>query len=183
MTSEQGKLLLEIAREEIERAFGELLARPTDEPWLHERRATFVTLRQGKELRGCIGSTEPRTSLLEDLQKNARLAAFRDPRFPPLAKNELAQINIEVSVLSPLEPIECLDEKGALEKLRPKIDGVVFEHGVSKSTFLPQVWEDLIEPQEFLAQLKIKAGLTRDFWSQNVKLYRYTVHKWGERDF
>ncbi len=107
-------------------------------------------------------------------------AAFHDPRFPPLTAPELDQTNIEVSVLSSAEPLVFGSEIEALAQLRPGIDGVVFEFGTRRSTFLPQVWEQLPEADLFLAHLKEKAGFSRNFWADGVRLSRYTVNKWKE---
>jgi AmmeMemoRadiSam system protein A len=107
-------------------------------------------------------------------------AALHDDRFAPLQANELPMTRVEVSLVSPLEPMTFRDEAEALAQLRPGVDGVVFESGLRRSTFLPQVWENLPEPREFLAQLKRKAGTAENFWADDVKLSRYTVRKFVE---
>jgi AmmeMemoRadiSam system protein A len=112
--------------------------------------------------------------------ENASAAAFRDPRFPPLTPEELVHTRIEVSLLSPLEPIGFVDERDALARLCPGTDGVVLECGGRRGTFLPQVWNSLPEPAAFLAELKRKAGLPADFWDSSLRLYRYRVEKWSE---
>jgi AmmeMemoRadiSam system protein A len=131
-------------------------------------------------LRGCIGTLKAHRPLLEDVKANARNAAFRDPRFKPLSTAELDRTTVAISVLSALETLTARDEEEALALLRPGIDGVVFEYGHHRSTYLPQVWEDLPDPHEFLATLRQKAGLPPDFWDAEVKLARYTVSKWSE---
>jgi AmmeMemoRadiSam system protein A len=120
--------------------------------------------------------------LLEDLRGNAKAAAFLDPRFEPLTQTEFATTIVEVSVLSPAEPIEVQSEADALAKIRPGIDGLILKHGERQSTFLPQVWENIREPAEFLRQLKMKAGLDASFWAPDVRLWRYTVIKYREQD-
>ncbi len=179
---EQGRILLPIARAAIAHALG--ISQTADEsaPWLAERGACFVTLTQGGNLRGCIGTLEAHRSLLTDLKNNAVSAALRDPRFSPLSKEELGITNIEISLLSPTKPLTFTGETDALAQLRPGIDGVVFEYDGYRSTFLPQVWEQLPSPQEFMAHLKRKAGLPDDFWESGVKLSRYTVTKWREEE-
>lgn len=142
--------------------------------------ATFVTLTQAGRLRGCIGSLEAHRSLAEDVAANARAAAFRDPRFPPLGSAELPSTRVEVSLLSPPSAIVFHDEADACARLRPGIDGVILEYGNHRATFLPQVWEDLPSPADFLAHLKRKAGLPADFWSPDIRLHRYEVRKWKE---
>ena len=148
--------------------------------WLSEPGATFVTLTQHGQLRGCTGSLKALRPLAQDVCQNALAAAFHDARFPPLTPTELATIRIEVSLLSPQQPIRFNGEADALSQMRPGIDGIVFECGTCRSTFLPQVWEHLPQPVRFLAELKRKAGLAENFWSPEVKLHRYTVVKWEE---
>jgi AmmeMemoRadiSam system protein A len=178
----KGKTLLPIARASIADALGEKLIADENAIWLQDRAACFVTLTQEGELRGCIGTLEAHRSLLEDVKANARSAAFHDPRFSPLKKKELDYTEIEVSLLSPTQAMEFTTEQEALAQLRPGIDGVVFEFGRYRSTFLPQVWEQLPDRIEFMAHLKHKAGLQPDFWADQVRLYRYSVNKWRERD-
>ncbi len=186
--NEQGKILLQIARAAISRALhvpGGVSAAEVDEkmPWLSNPGATFVTLTQWGELRGCIGSLQACDPLIEDVSNNAVSAALYDPRFAPLAADELVTVSLEVSLLSELQPLGFTSEADALAQLRPDIDGVVFEYGPYRSTFLPQVWESLPQPQQFLARLKSKARLSEDFWAEDVKLSRYTVSKWREMDY
>lgn len=154
-----------------------LLALPD---WLREPGAVFVTLHLGGALRGCIGSLAACRPLLDDLLGNATSAAFGDPRFPPLARPELAQVSVEVSELGPLEPLAAMSEEEARAALRPRQDGVVLEHGGHRGTFLPQVWAQIPQPVEFLRQLKRKAGLAPDFWSADLRLSRYSVAEHAE---
>lgn len=177
---EKGATLLKLARAEIASKLGQPGAASTQSDWLAEPGATFVTLTRHGELRGCIGTLEAHRPLGVDVRENAVAAAFRDPRFMPLSRTEFDEIRVEVSLLSPTEPLAVDDEVAALAALRPHVDGVVFEYGHYRSTFLPQVWEQLPEPAEFLAHLKRKAGLPVDFWAEQVKLSRYTVSKWKE---
>lgn len=183
MDTEAGRTLVALARAAIARRLGENATAPaTDADWLRASGATFVTLMREGRLRGCIGTLEARRPLAEDVAENAVAAAFSDPRFAPLTRDELADTEIEVSLLSAAEPLPVDDETAVLAQLRPGIDGVIFEYGHHRSTFLPQVWEQLTDPEEFMAQLKYKAGLPPDFWSNDVKLARYTVSKWREAD-
>ena len=145
------------------------------------RSACFVTLTKNGQLRGCIGSIEACRSLLDDVKNNAKAAAFKDTRFSPLTAEELGCIEIEVSLLSPVSALKFSNEDEALAQLQPGIDGVVFECGHYRSTFLPQVWQQLPDINDFMAHLKHKAGLDTDFWADEVKLYRYAVSKWKER--
>lgn len=180
MSTDQGKALLAIARATISGALGKPMQADESAPWLQEPGATFVTLTQQGQLRGCIGSLESHRSLLADIKANALAAALRDPRFPPLGADELDRTRVEVSLLSPLSPIAFSSEQDALAQLRPLEDGIVFEYGPYRATFLPQVWEQLPQPAEFMAHLKHKAGLSPDFWDKDVRLFRYTVSKWKE---
>ena len=178
---ELGASLLTLARNAIAARFG-LPPAPVavDRPELAKMGATFVTLTQRGELRGCIGSLEAWRPLGQDVQENARAAAFRDPRFEPLSVDELPITRVEVSLLSAAEPIHFRDEADALAQLRPNIDGVIFSAGNRRSTFLPQVWEQLPDPADFMARLEQKAGLPANYWGPDVRLERYTVQKWKE---
>lgn len=180
MDTERGKILLPIARAAISCALK--VPRTADEtaPWLSEHGACFVTLTQHGELRGCIGSLQAHRPLLDDVKNNAVSAALRDPRFMPLSAAELDITKVEISLLSPPQAMAFQNEADALAQLCPNVDGVVFQYGSYRSTFLPQVWEQLPQPQQFMAHLKNKAGLPADFWSPEVKLSRYTVEKWKE---
>ena len=173
----RGARLIGLAREAIERGPSPLEPSSWPEPWLAAPGATFVTLKLAGELRGCIGSLEARRALGEDVTHNARAAAYRDPRFPPVVAAERAHLQIEVSLLSPAFPLAVASEGEALRLLRPGVDGVVLEFGELRSTFLPQVWESLPDPRDFLAELKRKAGLPRVFWDASIRLSRYTVEK------
>ncbi|HEX9942608.1 MAG TPA: AmmeMemoRadiSam system protein A [Thermoanaerobaculia bacterium] len=179
-TGERGRLLLRIARESVAEALGLRAPGLYDEPWLREPGATFVTLRRQGSLRGCVGSVRAYRSLLEDVWRNARSSAFHDTRFSPLERWEFAEISVEVSLLSSPEPMPCTCEEEALRLMRPGVDGIILEYEEYRSTFLPQVWEQLPEPREFLEHLKRKAGLRRGFWAPEVQLQRYTVTKWEE---
>lgn len=180
--ADAGPVLLRLARHAIARALGSAAGAAPDAPWLKAPGATFVTLTKAGKLRGCIGSLEARRPLGEDVQANAVAAALRDPRFPVLTAAELPEIAVEVSLLSPPQPIAFRDEADAQAQLVPGTDGVIFEYGHHRSTFLPQVWAELAAPTEFMGHLKYKAGLPPDFWDPAVKLSRYAVVKWREDD-
>ena len=175
-----GCSLLTIARNAIGKRFGEQALTLAPYPELEKPGATFVTLTQNGQLRGCIGSLEAYRALATDVAENALAAAFRDPRFPPLASEELARTRVEVSLLEASQPMDFIDEADALARLRPGIDGLILTHGHRRSTFLPQVWESLPDPHRFMAQLKLKAGLPADFWDEQITLARYGVQKWKE---
>lgn len=178
--ADQGAILLKLARSEIAMKLAQEASPPEPAGWLLEPGASFVTLTRQGALRGCIGTLEAHRPLGLDVRENAVAAAFRDPRFMPLTSEEFESVRVEVSLLSPSEPLRVANEQDVLTSLRPGIDGVVFEYGHYRSTFLPQVWEQLPDPAEFMAHLKRKAGLAVDFWAEQVKLSRYTVSKWKE---
>ena len=182
MNPERGNILLQIARAEISRALDVPCVADETAPWLAEHRACFVTLTQSGELRGCIGSLQAHRPLLADIKSNAVSAALRDPRFTPLTVDELDITTVEVSLLSESQEMQVRGEADALAQMRPGVDGIIFEYGRYRSTFLPQVWENLARPRDFLAMLRRKAGLPDDFWAEDVKLSRYTVTKWSESD-
>ncbi len=179
---ERGETLLKVARDAIARHLGEPGVSHNIKHWMHEPGACFVTLTQGGELRGCIGSLEAHRSLMQDVRANAIAAAVHDPRFSPLIARELAHTRIEVSLLSRTEDMLFSSEQDALSRLRPGVDGIVLEYGQARGTFLPQVWESLPKPADFMAHLKRKAGLPASFWHEDIRLSRYTVTKWKEAD-
>ena len=135
--------------------------------------------RAGQQLRGCIGTLEACRPLAEDVSRNAWAAAFRDPRFPPLQESELAGLDIHISVLSEAEPVTFGSEQDLLGRIRPGVDGLILEERSARGTFLPSVWESLPEPEQFLAHLKLKAGLPADYWSASVRMWRYTTQSFG----
>jgi AmmeMemoRadiSam system protein A len=136
-------------------------------------RATFVTLEINHQLRGCIGMLEAVRPLAEDIAENAFSAAFKDPRFPPLTADERGDLDIHLSILTPAEPVSFSSEQDLLSQLQPGIDGLILEEGHRRGTFLPSVWESLPEPEQFLRHLKQKAGLPPEYWSKNIRIYRY----------
>lgn len=145
--------------------------------------ASFVTLTKHGALRGCIGTLEARLPLAEDVRRRAVDAATRDYRFPPVRAQELAEIHIEVSVLSAPEPLRYGNPQEIPHLLRPGTDGVVLVSGMRRSTFLPQVWERVPEPERFLEMLCQKAGLAPDAWRyEPLHLLTYQVHSFCEGD-
>ncbi|MFA6015776.1 MAG: AmmeMemoRadiSam system protein A [Gallionellaceae bacterium] len=176
----QGKILLSLARHAIAEHLGAAEQALPEATWLQQPGATFVTLTLQGQLRGCIGSLLAYRELIDDVRQNALAAAFHDPRFPAVSKYELPEISVEVSLLTPPEPMQITSEQDAVMQLRPLQDGVILEAGIHRATFLPQVWEQLPDPIVFLAHLKNKAGLPTNYWSENVQLSRYAVQKWKE---
>lgn len=144
---------------------------------LRVTRATFVTLERENRLRGCIGSVIATRPLVEDVAENAFRAAFRDPRFPPLAVDELEGLGVSLSVLSPMVPMAVDSEAALRNALRPGVDGLLIEDDGRRAVFLPQVWDQLPEPEQFMAHLKQKAGLPQDHWSNAFRAWRFVVQK------
>lgn len=179
-----GPILLKLARG----AIAERLGLPAPAPRSGEARrpelalpgATFVTLTRDGELRGCIGTLKARRALGDDVRVQACAAAFDDPRFPPLTADEFPAVRVEVSVLGEPRELPVESEADALRKLRPGIDGVILARDGKRATFLPQVWAELPDPGEFLAQLKLKAGLPANFWDARIALQTYPVEKFSE---
>lgn len=178
-----GEILIPLAWAAIRSELGEDPAYPSDKPsWLLAPGASFVTLTEGRALRGCIGSLEARLPLGDDVRANAVAAAVRDPRFPPLDPAEIDQVAVEVSVLSPPSPLDVSGFSEAYEALRPGIDGVILEVGPRRrATFLPQVWDELPHPADFLRHLWLKAGVEPGVWHAGTRLDTYTVKAWQER--
>jgi AmmeMemoRadiSam system protein B/AmmeMemoRadiSam system protein A len=174
------RVLLRLARTSIKGALGNDPSFAMHAAWLKEPAATFVTLTKNGELRGCIGSLEVHRSLAEDVRGNAISAALNDSRFAPVTMDELPSLTIEISLLTAPRPIVFLDEADALRQLKPGSDGIIFESAGRRATFLPQVWEDLPEPRDFLTQLKKKAGFDAGYWAADVRLSRYGALKFKE---
>jgi len=180
LPADAGSILLPIARAAIAAEFGIRLDVDDSVDWLAAQGASFVTLTTSGRLSGCIGSVEACRPLLEDVAGNAYAAAFLDRRFAPLTVADLDETTIEVSVLSPTTPLAFSGEADARAGLRPGVDGVVLEWEGRRATLLPQVWARVRDPGEFLSHLKLKAGLPPTFWSDTVRLSRYTVTEFHE---
>lgn len=168
---EHGRVLVKIARETIENSLGigeKSIPDPLLEDILFEKHGVFVTLTKKGRLRGCIGFLEGREPVVEAVRHNAINAAFNDPRFGPLQSSELDDLDIEVSILTDPEVLEYADSADLLKKLKPGIDGVIIRQGLSSATFLPQVWEQLPDKDEFLSHLCMKAGLSAHAWEKGT---------------
>lgn len=178
---EQQQILRDIARESIRHGLQYGSALPVSEQRyeqaLQTPRATFVTLHLHGQLRGCIGTLEAWRPLVRDVADNAFAAAFRDPRFSPLQESEFSQLEMHISVLTPPRPMSFTSEQDLIDQLVPGRDGLVLEQGHNRGTFLPAVWESLPEPRDFLCQLKRKAGLPENYWSDELRVSRYQVQE------
>lgn len=190
-SDEQGRILLRLARSTLKAHLtpgGDAPAVTVDtvvsaDPAFQLRRGTFVTLQRDGQLRGCIGSLEGDESVAEGVRRHALDAALRDPRFSPLRAAELAQIRIEISILSAPQPLAYTDADDLTAKLRAGIDGVVITQGRARATFLPQVWQQLPSPEAFLSRLCQKAGLGPDAWRRShPEVFTYQVQHFHEPD-
>lgn len=185
LTLDEQKTLLRLAREAIEhRVRGEKpppIPKELLTPDLREQGASFVTLTIGGRLRGCIGALEAHQPLADDVREHAASAAFEDPRFPPLGKDELSRTQIEVSRLTRPRPLDYEDSGDLLSKLRPHIDGVILKDGVRRATFLPQVWEKIPDPSEFMDNLCHKMGRAHQQWrDKHFDVFTYQVEEFHE---
>jgi len=178
--------LLEVARAALCRGLeSDQPARPELElapPALRRHCAAFVTLTRGGRLRGCIGSLEASAPLLWAVIDAAHRAGFRDPRFTAVEERELAEIEIEISVLSPLESLDVASRAELSAILRPRLDGVLLRAGERGATFLPRVWEQLPDREQFLDQLLIKAGFNHREWPEQLRCFRYETLTFAESD-
>jgi AmmeMemoRadiSam system protein A len=187
LSHEEQQILLRLAREAMERGVqGEKLS-PLDETSLplnlREKGSSFITLTIQGELRGCIGALEPYQSLAEDVREHAVAAALKDPRFPAVRIEELNGIQIEVSRLTHPIPLDYTDANDLLSKLRPHVDGVILRDDMTgrRGTFLPQVWEKISDPAEFLNNLCFKMGMSENAWrSRHLEVHTYEVEEFHE---
>jgi len=190
VNSKQGRILVQLARETIMKKLGQPisadeqrgLAAALDDPIFHEKGATFVTLTRHGQLRGCIGSLSAVQPLGQNVRRNAENAAFHDPRFAPLTPAEAEQVEIEVSVLTAPRPLTYTDADDLMATLRPGEDGVIIRKGAAGATFLPQVWDQLPDPVDFLTHLCLKAGLSGQAWRDtrlDVSIYQVQYFKEG----
>ncbi len=177
-----GDYLLKVARRTIENR----LAHKGDIPELENERlmvksGTFVTLKIAGQLRGCIGNLEPVKSIYDGVKENAISAAFHDHRFPALTSEELKEIHIGISILTPPQPLTYKDGEDLINKLRPGVDGVILRQGRAGATFLPQVWTQLPDPEVFLGHLCSKAGLAETAWRDSLpEIEVYQVQSFEE---
>ena len=186
LTLEEQQILLRMAREAMEHGVrGEKLPAldmETLSAHLREKGASFITLTMGGQLRGCIGALEAYQTLAEDVREHAIAAALEDPRFPPVREDELSRIQIEVSRLTRPFPLNYKDADDLLSKLRPGVDGVILrEETYRRATFLPQVWEKIPDPDEFLNNLCYKMGASKNLWrSKHLEVLTYQVEEFHE---
>jgi AmmeMemoRadiSam system protein A len=185
LSEDEGSYLVKVARNTIDNRLNKVEQPPIDGKDLpekfQERLGTFVTITIDGNLRGCIGHIMPRETVIEGIRENAINAAFRDPRFPPLTKEEFDKIEIEISILTAPQELTYSDAEDLLHKLRPGKDGVIITKGYHEATFLPQVWDQLPDKEEFLTHLCMKAGLSHDSWKkEKLQVSTYQVQAFEE---
>ena len=188
-TGEQGRSLVDLAKHTIMEKLGrkinklraDKLAAELTNSKFQESCGTFVTINIEGKLRGCIGNLYAEGTVVEGVRQNAINAAFNDPRFPPLSESELSDIDIEVSILSVPQPLDCKDGDDLIDKLRVDVDGVILKKGFLSATFLPQVWKQLPKAEVFLSHLCVKAGLPANEWKNNeLEVRTYQVQYFEE---
>lgn len=178
----QRQQLLQLAREAIMSGFNKQnldIALARYHAALHDHRGSFVTINHAGRLRGCIGSLAPTRPLVVDVAHNALSAAFKDPRFKPLTQAEYPGIELHISVLSPARSIDVASREALLEFLRPGHHGLILQQGSKRATYLPSVWEKIPEPEQFVSELRAKAGLSRDGWSDDMEVSIYTTEEFA----
>ncbi len=179
LSDAHARVLLDVARRSIRYGLRERCPLPTDPAVyaleLRVPRATFVTLHRLDILRGCTGCIEPSRPLVVDVAANAYRSAFADPRFDPLTETELEGLDAHISILSRLARVDADSEEALLRQLRPKTDGLVLRDGPCQGVFLPSVWDSLPDPRRFVRELKLKAGLPGDHWSDTIECDFFTV--------
>jgi AmmeMemoRadiSam system protein A len=185
LSEDEGNYLVTVARNTIKNRLNKVEQPPIDGKDLpekfQEQLGTFVTITIDGNLRGCIGHIIPQETVIEGIRENAINAAFRDPRFPPLTREEFDKIEIEISILTAPQELDYSDPEDLLSKLRPGIDGVILKKGYREATFLPQVWDQLPDKEEFLTHLCMKAGLSHDSWSkEKPQVSTYQVQAFEE---
>ena len=185
LTKEEEKFLLDIARRAIEYYFKTkniLEIKPQELPSekMIQEKATFVTLYIKNVIRGCMGSIEPKRPLSLDVVHNALKAAFADQKFIELKKDELPKIKITISILDNIVKLKAKNSKQILEKILPKVHGVIIRNGYQTSTYLPAVWNEL-KKEQFLSELSEKVGLGKDGWkAEGVEIYTYETYEFSE---
>ncbi len=184
LTEKDKAFLVRLARSVIEAALdaGQKQAMPDDvSAAVLKKGGCFVTLHRKGALRGCIGTIEPVRSLAFNVEENALNAAFHDPRFPAVEMDEVSDIDIEISVLTVPQKVDFKDGDDLKKKLKPKIHGVILSQGCHSATFLPQVWEQLPDREDFLEHLCQKGGMGGGCWKdKDTTVKGYTAEYFSE---
>ncbi|MEM7239772.1 MAG: AmmeMemoRadiSam system protein A, partial [Pseudomonadota bacterium] len=149
-------------------------------PPLDGHGACFVTIEKDGELRGCVGSLRAHRSLKGDIIVNSVKAGFEDPRFDPMTLGEVDAATLEIAVLSSPAPMTFGSERDLIDQLTPGRDGLILDASGQRGTFLPKVWKGLLTPEAFWTGLKRKAGLDDDFWSSDVRVWRFVAESFSD---
>lgn len=177
------RFLIDLARRSIAYGLNNGMPLPIDlaklAPDLQRPAASFVTLEKRGELRGCIGTLQILRPLAEDIAHNAYAAAFSDPRFNPVTRPELGDLEIHISILGEPKPMKIASEEALIKQLQPNVDGLILQEGSRRATFLPSVWQSLPDPRQFVHHLKRKGGWPEDYWSPSIKAYRYQTEQFS----
>jgi AmmeMemoRadiSam system protein A len=187
LTDSEKQILLQHAREAMEYGVTgrtlPILDQNSLPPHLLEHGSSFVTLTIHTELRGCIGSLEAHQSLVDDVREHAIAAALQDPRFPPVQPVELENIHLEISCLTTPQPLEYSSADDLIKKLKPHVDGVILQNGRRRTTFLPQVWAKIPDPEQFLERLCQKMGMDASAWRHiPMQVFVYQAEDFGEKN-
>ena len=190
LTEEQGQVLVKLARHTIMEKLGRTVSAAeadtansaSTKEGFQAHCGTFVTLKIKGQLRGCIGNLTSNETIWDGVRRNAVNAAFHDPRFSPLTDKELDQTEIEVSILTEPRLLDYSNGEELIQKLKVHSDGVIIRKGHASATFLPQVWEQLPQPDKFLSHLCMKAGLPSNAWQdQELEVLTYQVQYFEEK--
>lgn len=185
LNSEEQEILLYLARQALVEGVGGKTLDPLDlsdlPKSLTQKGATFVTLTKRGALRGCVGALEAYQPLAEDVREHAIAAALQDYRFPPVSPDEVPELKIEISRLTTPQEMEYRGADDLIQQLRPGIDGVILRYEIQRATFLPQVWEKISDPAEFLSHLCQKMGVDSNIWRyRHLNVYTYQVQEFHE---
>lgn len=184
MKKKDKSVLLNLAREsigsELEKKQLQINPVSISKP-LKQKQGSFVTLTMDQKLRGCIGHIMAIQKLYQDVIENAHAAAFEDPRFMPLTMREFEKIDVEISVLGRSTKLEYDSPPSLIKHLEENKPGVILKQGIRTATFLPQVWEEIQDPEKFLCHLSLKAGLDPYEWTRGVDIETYTAEKITEK--
>ncbi len=185
LSQEERETLLKLARQALEVGVSGKALEPIileiQSINLQQPGASFVTLKRKGELRGCIGALEAYQPLAEDVREHVVAAALNDYRFPPVSPEELPDITIEISRLTPPQRLVYEKCEDLAQLMRPHIDGVILRDGIRRATFLPQVWEKISDPILFINCLCQKMGLSPETWRRKkLEAWVYQVEEFQE---
>lgn len=183
LTIEEKQHLLALARQTLVNYFNPRqsdIESQAQDALLSRHQGCFVTLFLDGKLCGCMGDIEGLRPLAKSIPELALCSAFKDNRFLPLLASQMERLTVELSILSPLSPLKVRDENALLNYLTEHPYGVVLSDACHRSVYLPQVWEQLPQPEEFIRELKRKGGWAADHWSDGMQVEIFTVEHFCE---